>query len=268
MFTVSCPNCSATYQLDETKVGPQGRKLKCARCNHIWVATPPATAPVVAETEMPEVTAPEPAPAVGITQPVAAEVASETVASPVEGSAEGDVTPAVVPVEQVDVESMVKVGRDPWTRSFVGPRKWRTVGIAVCLLGVVGAGWVVWGKLMPQEAADSPETKVEKEAGAVAVVVIPPPKGVVLQRVKAQFTKVGEGVVLGVHGTMKNTSETAIDLPPLRVELLGKDGKVQDMWPVNLASTTLLPAVEMPWGVSFTNPDVKNIAGWRAVFVK
>lgn len=268
MFTVSCPNCSATYQLDETKVGPQGRKLKCARCGHIWVAMPPVA--VVMPQVVPEAgpvpeAASQPAP-----QAVAVQSESPVAPTSVETPAVPVVEETVVhlPAPQVEVEALVKVRRYPWSRALVGERKWRTFGILICLLGMGGAVWVATVKMLPRQHAKAAVEVAPAGVSATVPVVIPPPQGVVLQRVRAQFTQVGEGVVLSVQGTMKNTSETAVDLPHLRVELLGKDGKVQDMWPVNLVSTTLLPAVEMPWGVSFTNPDVKNIAGWRAVFVE
>ena len=61
MFTVNCPACDAQYQLDEAKVGPAGRKLKCAKCGHLWVAMKPVVevaAGAVAE-QAPEVQARE-----------------------------------------------------------------------------------------------------------------------------------------------------------------------------------------------------------------
>jgi predicted Zn finger-like uncharacterized protein len=33
---VSCPNCSTRYTLSESSVGANGRKVKCAKCGHIW----------------------------------------------------------------------------------------------------------------------------------------------------------------------------------------------------------------------------------------
>lgn len=33
---VSCPNCATRYTLSESSVGVNGRKVKCAKCGHIW----------------------------------------------------------------------------------------------------------------------------------------------------------------------------------------------------------------------------------------
>lgn len=38
---VTCPNCSAAYEVPEAKIGA-GRKLRCARCRHDWWVEPPA----------------------------------------------------------------------------------------------------------------------------------------------------------------------------------------------------------------------------------
>lgn len=285
MFTVSCPNCSATYQLDETKLGPQGRKLKCARCGHIWVAMPPAAdEPPVSAVSSPASPEGQPAPVDVGAAPVAGDsfhnedAAEDTLSAESENAAAQNLTEESVPealapepvAPRVELSAMANVARYPWSRAFTGQRKWLTVALALCCVGALGAGWVLWGKFSPRGHAGARTVAATENTGVSTTVpvVVPPPSGVVLQRVKAQFTKVGEGVVLNVNGVMRNASETAVNLPLLRVELLGADGKVQDMWPVNLVTTTLLPTMEMPWSVSFTNPDVKNIAGWRAVFVR
>ena len=33
---VSCPTCATRYTLADSSVGPQGRKVRCAKCGHIW----------------------------------------------------------------------------------------------------------------------------------------------------------------------------------------------------------------------------------------
>lgn len=37
---IVCPNCQTDYTLPESIVGPQGKKVKCARCATVWRATP------------------------------------------------------------------------------------------------------------------------------------------------------------------------------------------------------------------------------------
>jgi predicted Zn finger-like uncharacterized protein len=43
-MVVTCPNCRARYAVDPLKIGPQGRTVQCARCDHRWfekVDSPP-----------------------------------------------------------------------------------------------------------------------------------------------------------------------------------------------------------------------------------
>lgn len=39
---IACPNCSTKYSLKEQALGASGRKMKCAKCEHVWLALPPA----------------------------------------------------------------------------------------------------------------------------------------------------------------------------------------------------------------------------------
>jgi predicted Zn finger-like uncharacterized protein len=59
---VSCLNCGARYAVDPTAIGPTGRTVQCARCNHRWFQK---IEPPIPRPETPEVV-PEPAPDVMI----------------------------------------------------------------------------------------------------------------------------------------------------------------------------------------------------------
>lgn len=37
---VTCPECSARYVVKPESIGPNGRKVKCARCEHVWKEDP------------------------------------------------------------------------------------------------------------------------------------------------------------------------------------------------------------------------------------
>ncbi len=67
---IACPSCDTKYSLSAEALGDSGRKMKCAKCAHIWQATvkdaiidkPIAQTPVADTTPMPaypEPTAPE-----------------------------------------------------------------------------------------------------------------------------------------------------------------------------------------------------------------
>jgi len=65
---LSCPNCSATYEVPDNAIPPQGRKIRCRACDTSWFepgrlpaasstplpATPPPVSPIPAVTPLPE----------------------------------------------------------------------------------------------------------------------------------------------------------------------------------------------------------------------
>ena len=65
---LSCPNCSATYEVPENAIGPGGRKIRCRACDTAWFepgrlpaasgaplpATPPPVSPIPVVTPVPE----------------------------------------------------------------------------------------------------------------------------------------------------------------------------------------------------------------------
>lgn len=38
---IACPSCDTKYALNSDALGSHGRKMKCAKCGHIWTARPP-----------------------------------------------------------------------------------------------------------------------------------------------------------------------------------------------------------------------------------
>lgn len=47
---VKCPECSTTYNLDESKIGHEGSKVRCTRCKHVFTAFRPQPEHVARES--------------------------------------------------------------------------------------------------------------------------------------------------------------------------------------------------------------------------
>ncbi|WP_157967188.1 zinc-ribbon domain-containing protein [Elioraea thermophila] len=81
MPRIACPNCGARYEIAAEVLGPAGKKVRCVRCGHVWLATPegeaqasgPSDAPPWPEPRQVRVREPEEepaaAPAVAATAP-------------------------------------------------------------------------------------------------------------------------------------------------------------------------------------------------------
>lgn len=41
---IQCPNCDTKYNLDEAVLGPDGSKVRCIRCSHVFFVAPPGAA--------------------------------------------------------------------------------------------------------------------------------------------------------------------------------------------------------------------------------
>ena len=45
-MVVTCPNCGSRYAVDPLAIGPAGRTVQCARCDHRWFHMVEGTAPL------------------------------------------------------------------------------------------------------------------------------------------------------------------------------------------------------------------------------
>ncbi|HKD21007.1 MAG TPA: DUF3426 domain-containing protein [Rhizomicrobium sp.] len=68
---LTCPECATRYQTDASHFSPDGRKVRCAKCGHVWFQAAPAieaeapidSAPAMARPAVPSVAVPQRAPA-------------------------------------------------------------------------------------------------------------------------------------------------------------------------------------------------------------
>lgn len=106
----ACPACAATYEVPDKLVGT-GRKLRCARCGHAWLAEPPVSA-----------TAPTQAPPAPPTPPP---------------------TPAPQRPPQVIDPPLPYLGDTPASAGSGGPLLWAAwIGSILLLAGAVAAAWI------------------------------------------------------------------------------------------------------------------------------
>jgi predicted Zn finger-like uncharacterized protein len=258
MLTVRCPACLAAYQIDADKLGA-GRKLKCAKCGTIWLAT--------AENEAPQASVaagPEAAPQV----PAAAPVPSP----PAEGLTE-EKAPVFAPgdeefISAPDLDSVVSARPAGWS-VWWHRHQWMLGAVVLATAGLAMGLAVLMQQLgAPDEGEKKAQEHPAPAQAEVKKVIKPiePPAGIVLRRVHSEVSATETGVLLTVRGLVTNTTSETVSVPPLLLQLLGKDGTVQDMWPVSSVAGDLPAQAENAWSVSLTEPTLDAVRGWRVVF--
>ncbi|MFN3524043.1 MAG: DUF3426 domain-containing protein [Phenylobacterium sp.] len=195
---LTCPECATSYFVDESKIPPEGRLVKCAACGARWTAHPE-----------PEPQA-EPEPAFELEEP--AEAAAPEI-EPAEAAVEDE--PALTG------EDLPKVFRAKADES-------RRVREAAAT-GVVWAGMAASVAVLIALAIVFRVDVVRlwpRTAGAYASVGLPVNSlGLTIEGVRAEPSLQEGHAALSVSGMIRNIEGRAIVTPPLRISLLGKDGK-------------------------------------------
>lgn len=208
---LTCPSCGARFIIDDDQLGPRGRRVRCGRCRHVWLAEsgesePEAAAPAVEEAEPepeaetePEPSEPEEAPA----EPLKAERAAPAAA-----------TPAPPPGGHG-----ILVG---W------------IALVVVLVGIAAGLW--FGR--DTVVATVPETaRLYRMAGIPLTVG----QGLEFRQVTRDRRLLDGEHVLVIEGQVVNHTDDVRRLPLLRAALLDGQGEVLADWTFEAASSTVGP---------------------------
>jgi len=189
---LTCPECATSYFVDDSRISPAGRTVKCSSCGARWTAVPEAPQPAD-EIKSPPAPAAEPGPAA---DDLVVEAAEPSVSPPL-------ATPVFAP----------RPARAPRVEARGKVMIW--AGAAAVVAGLVVAAIVFRGqvvKLMPATQA------------AYAGLGLPV-SALTIEGVHAEPTFQGGQPVLAVSGRIRNTRDVAATVPSLRVSLLDKAGK-------------------------------------------
>lgn len=205
---LTCPECASRYFVDDSKVGPEGRVVRCAACGHRWTArNEEAATDLFEDSESPSLASrsdPEAAPASAGEPPE-----TEAVEEP--------------PVSALPGEELPKVFRaraDAQRRL----REATVTGVIWAGVAAVMAALVIGALIFRIDIVRI----LPGTAGAYAAVGLPVNTvGLVIDRgsIKAQpLMKDGHAAVT-VTGAIRNITEHPVVAPTLRVELLNGEGK-------------------------------------------
>ncbi|WP_029916945.1 MJ0042-type zinc finger domain-containing protein [Caulobacter sp. UNC358MFTsu5.1] len=197
---LTCPECASRYFVDDSKVGPSGRTVRCASCGARWTARNEDDLDLFEE-------------------PSAADLAAAEVLAKLEAQNAAD--DPETPVDQLPGEELPKVFR---ARADAERRlkEAKTTGIiwggmvAVMVLLLVAAG-----VFRMNVAHLWPST-----AGAYAFARMPVNNvGLVVEDLKAEPSMQNGHAAITITGVIRNITDHPVSTPPLRVALLNKHEK-------------------------------------------
>ncbi|RAK58304.1 MJ0042-type zinc finger domain-containing protein [Phenylobacterium deserti] len=200
---LTCPECATSYFVDDARIGPEGRRVKCTSCGHRWTAR-------LAGQEI------DPFDDLMVEPPP--EVVAEAPPDPLPS----DVAPDDdLVVEGPDPAALrrqaLRAAAKPSAKSEGRSAAMLWAGMAAAVAALV-AGVVVFRsevvRLWPQSSAAFAGVGLEV-AGA----------GLVIEGVKGRAVMVGGQPALEVSGQLRNARDATTEAPPLRVSLLDRRGK-------------------------------------------
>lgn len=202
---LTCPECASSYFVDDSKVGPQGRVVRCASCGARWTARNEDAVDLFDEPSDSVLTA---EPAIAAVEPVAP-ASSDLDAEPPVSALPGEELPKVFRA-RADAERRLKEAK---ATGII----WGGMAAAMSIVLVAaGALRLDVARLWP------------KTAGAYAMVGLDVNTvGLVVDKdsLKAQPSLEGGHAVLIITGVIRNVTDHAVTAPPLRVSLLNAKNK-------------------------------------------
>lgn len=239
---IVCPSCSSRYELDEAKIGPAGRKVRCASCQTAWqveAAVPPATP----EPGLSEIAAQDfpSAPSEDETNALlaeelrrAAEIAENVSALAAERN---DLATALAKPARPRKGGWAKRWATSWAGAVRPPSRPPVAApAAIALAGVALLGLALWQRdlvvrTMPQFAG-----LYEKLGLPVNL------RGLAFSAVESELVQDAQGRFLVVEGDVTNIARQKTKMPPITVSVKDEAGQVLYTWTAEPPRPALEPS--------------------------
>lgn len=219
---IVCPNCAARYLTPDDAIGPNGRRVRCARCSTVWRAEPPAPSSA-ADPDIDPVLPPEPAP---------------------------DRTVRVSPLPR---------DRTPVTAADAARRNRPSVvgwGLFFGLLIVLIAGFF-FGREQVQQAWPASSVLYEAvglEGDPTAPPAEPPRPKLEVSGLQNAWIDGDKGLQLVLKGQVTNTGENPAKPPLVRIRLYDKTGAIVRDKREQVRGGDLKPGESRNFAMSFQDP--------------
>jgi predicted Zn finger-like uncharacterized protein len=231
---LTCPECATRYQTDAAQFMPAGRKVRCAKCGHVWFQAPPQPEPeiqVVAEEEpLPQQTQHEPE--------------YETPQQPEPVYAQ---RVAFGPLKPVYKEEEDIAAARPWLLERLG----YVLGWAA-LVGILFAiGW--FGIRFRQDVASLwPQSSSLYRVLGLKVNT----RGIEIVKQPPHFEMENGQIVLLITGKLVNITSHELTVPMIRASLTDDDHRELCHWSFSANVPTLNPGQSITFNTRFPRPPL------------
>lgn len=237
---ISCPECDGKFRIDASALGADGRTVRCGKCAHTWLQTPPE---------------PEAEPAPGKAADPAQAAAAETNAV-VEDVDDDDAIDWDAPAEIDDDDVPIRASRRSRSAAVdVAASRWPAVGAwagLVLVVGGLGAGLFAF--------RDDIMNAWPETAGLYDRLDLARPGfGLVLAAPRARQTKIDGATALVIEGRIENPTSRAREVPKmLRLQLFDKDQRELQTETFDSPVQRLMPQQSATYKIELKDPAKKR----------
>lgn len=255
---LSCPACSASFELPDAALGPKGRKVRCSACGEVWRAEPPETPADVAGAATTAGTAAGTAGEVSEAAP-----APQTDIRAAPGAAPGEQGEALesAPLFAAAADDLPRRrGRPPEAVAVDRParRSGLLLGWLVLVLLLIGLPALAW--IERQRVVEAVPETAELYA-LLGIELEAPLSALGLENVTLVRRAVDGRRLLIIEGSATNQGRQEVALPPLRARLLDSEGTELQSWVFLAQRTHLGPGEAAPFRTEAEGvPDEASIS--------
>jgi predicted Zn finger-like uncharacterized protein len=221
---IVCPSCASRYELDGAKLGPDGRKVRCASCQTLWHVAPEPELPAVPSAEETQALLNE-----ELEQ--AAAIAAQVSAQVAEGDSE-DVVAASEPRKR----SGPKTARKPRPKAHKKAYSPVVLATSLSVVGLVLLGGLVWQRTLASRIAPQLAGVFEMLGYPINV------HGLKLGAVESGLVEDATGRFLVVEGDVTNITKSQTRVPPIEVAVKDAAGQTLYSWKTDPPRQELEPA--------------------------
>lgn len=237
---ITCPSCSARYKLDPAQFGPEGRRVRCTKCAHVWTELPP--------DDLPRPVVPDVSAAVG--------AAMEGMSGADTGTDAGADAPPRLDF-QPPGDAVARAAAQRRIAAAQGAPRGRRVAWLMLVLVVVS---LLVAGFLAREAVVHAWPPAERLYAVIGLTPAKPGAGLKIKVIEHRRDIDGKTAVLIVKGEVTNIANAVRDVPRLKASLRTDHGTELTTWTFATAQARLLPGETAPFVTRIENPSTQATA--------